>query len=350
MTGPTVVAASSGGAGGGRSDGVGQRVDETMATVDHDDPPGRGAFLPGVAGRGPGDDRRGERRVGVGEHDGRVVAAHLALDGDPSPRRIDRDTPPHRGRTGEGHDVGLLHQRTPGCGRTVGHTQRAGRQAGAEDLGEESRTRRGVRRGFDDHRVAGGQRRSRLPQRDGQREVPGGDEPGDAVGASPAQQQAAGGGGQHITGGRKARLGVEVQDRNSPCHLTRRLAHRLADFLDHQADRLVAPAAKPCSRSRQCCGPAGRPECPPLPLGVPSALDERCHAARRRGGEFAHHLGGILRRVRDHRVGHGHRMPSARALSVSSRTVASCSGARALRGGRHAPPARPTTSIDNLMA
>jgi hypothetical protein len=62
----------------GRDQGRGGRA----GVADHDGPAGGGALLAGVAHGRPGHDGRRPLRVGVGQHDRGVEAAHLGLGGD----------------------------------------------------------------------------------------------------------------------------------------------------------------------------------------------------------------------------------------------------------------------------
>ena len=80
MTGPTSVLSLAGSSTWSASIAAGEAVAELRVDrVLDDDPARRGALLAGVPHGGVRDGRGGPVQVGVGQDDGRVLAAHLGL-------------------------------------------------------------------------------------------------------------------------------------------------------------------------------------------------------------------------------------------------------------------------------
>ena len=175
---------------------------------------------------------------------------------------------PDRGRAGEGHDVGELDQRLArraGAGDDVEH---ALGQRLAQELLEEQRAGDGVRRGLEDDGVAVGHGRRGLPQRDGEREVPGRDEPGDAARAAAAHQQRAQvgrrGGGDGVAVGVQRGLRLVAQDP----HGAGVLAHRLDPSAcppRGSSGRRTRPWRRRPRRPRRSARRPGRARCAPTP-------------------------------------------------------------------------------------
>ena len=153
------------------------------------------ALLAGVAHRGAGDDRRRRLEVGVGQHDGRVLAAHLALGRQRRARRPAEPPPrPGRGRPGERDraEPGVARRAPPRRRRRPAPAGRAGPgSSGSRQAMQRLGARRRERRGFPDAGVAVRQRRRELPCRDRQREVPRRDQPDDAPRPPPGHEQRA---------------------------------------------------------------------------------------------------------------------------------------------------------------
>ena len=92
---------------------------------------------------------------------------------------------------GERHDVGLGHDRPAGLAVTGKHGEQPVGQYRGEQGGQPQRRGRRLRRRLEHDGVAERQRRRGLPDRDGDREVPRGDEPGDAARPAPGVEQPA---------------------------------------------------------------------------------------------------------------------------------------------------------------
>jgi hypothetical protein len=98
-------------------------------------------------------------------------------------------------------------------------------------------------RRLDHHRVAERQRRRHLPGRDGDREVPRGDQPDDSEWLAGDLDGHARAYGRHHVPGQPDRLaGEELEDLPGPTHLGGRLGERLALLPREEAGQLVAPA------------------------------------------------------------------------------------------------------------
>ncbi len=146
-----------------------------------DEHPGAvGAHLAGTEEVGHDRDIGCAIQIGILANDQRRLAAQL--HGHVLQRRACRaghDLLARRYATGERHfgDAWVFGDQRPDTGTTAGqHVEHAIGQPGlAEDFRQFERAQRGDFAGFEDHRVAGGQRRSRLPQGDLDRIVPGAD-------------------------------------------------------------------------------------------------------------------------------------------------------------------------------
>ena len=164
---------------------LGERGHEAVVDRRFDNRAGRcRALLAGGEEGRVGDvlDRAGE--VGVSQHDGRVLAAHLELNAQPPRRRFGVQLLTDAARAGEGDrlDLRRIHQRVAQTaarpGDEVHHAFRdACVVAGFDD--PPGAQWRGRGRLHNDG-VAANQRRSEFPRRDGAGEVPGRDHSNDA--------------------------------------------------------------------------------------------------------------------------------------------------------------------------
>ncbi len=150
----------------------------------HDHPRARRAPLARGPERRPQDPVHGEVEVGVAQDDNGVLAAELEADALEQAARPLRDAAPGVGRARERdhRHVAAVDDRVahlgPGSGDEV---DGAGREARlVHELDEQGRAQRRLRGRLEHDGVAGDQRGHHLPARDRDREVPRGDDPGDA--------------------------------------------------------------------------------------------------------------------------------------------------------------------------
>ena len=213
-SGPTSVVGLEAGAEAQRTRPLDQPLDQWLDDRRLDDDPraGRAALARRPEG-GPDDAIRREVEVGVTEHDDPVLAAELEADplepaggqlGDPTTRRRVAGEADHR-------DIRVGHQRVADLGAGAGHeVDRAGREAGLDhQLDEQRGAQRRVARRLEHDGVAGHERGHHLPARDGDREVPGGDDPGHAERLANAHRPLV---------GQLRRGGVAEHPASLPCH------------------------------------------------------------------------------------------------------------------------------------
>ena len=103
--------------------------------VSHDHATGGRALLAGVAHGGVRDRGGGTVQVGVGQDDGRVLAAHLGLYPAATFGRTASDLAADLGGAGEGdgRDARMVDQRACGCSAAEHDLKHIRREAGAED-------------------------------------------------------------------------------------------------------------------------------------------------------------------------------------------------------------------------
>ena len=134
----------------------------------HENQPGRHADLPLMQPGAPGCIARGQVEVGVFENDQRVLAAQLQCDFfQLSPGHFSDFAPRRRGPGERNHPhIGIATQRLPRRRRAGQHLQQALGQARLfEQPGNEKTTAdRGLRVGFEHHRIACRQRRGHRTQ------------------------------------------------------------------------------------------------------------------------------------------------------------------------------------------
>ena len=225
---------------------------------------GGGALLPGVAHRGAGDDRRSGRGVGVGQHDRGVLAAHLALGGGAAAGQPLGDGAACALRSGEAERPHQLVADQCGAQLAVAmqHLQHALGQQPVEQAGDPVGADGRVLGRLHHADVAVGQRRGELPQRDGQREVPGGDQADDAARHLAGEQQRAAVRRREAGAlGVERRGGVEAEDGGRPGDLTAGLGDRLADLAADQRRQLAGLDLEPVGgpAQRLAAGGGGRP-------------------------------------------------------------------------------------------
>src|SRR5688500_10364362 len=158
----------------------------------HDDARAGGALLAGVAEGAGGDAVDGFVEVGVFVHDDGVLPAQLsddALDvlltfGDLGGGAVDREADGARAGEGDHSDVGVVHQGWADLFADAGEEvdDAGGETDFGEDLHQLRRDDGGLFRGFHDGRVAGDEGGDGHAAEDGDGEVPGGDDDGDAAG------------------------------------------------------------------------------------------------------------------------------------------------------------------------
>ncbi len=102
---------------------------------------------------------RGGREVGVVVDDRRVVAAQFQRDPAKAAGGPDRDAGAARAGEADEIDARIRDQRSADVGTAIDDVEHAGRQAGFDyQLDQTVHDQRGLRRGFQHHRVAGGDR------------------------------------------------------------------------------------------------------------------------------------------------------------------------------------------------
>ena len=273
ISGPTWQAWSSGSSTTIRATASQCLADGRVGGLLADHAAGGGALLPGVSHRGAGDDRRGGGGVGVGQHDRGVLAAHLALGGGAAAGQPlgDRAAGALRPCEAERPNQLVADQRRAELAVAVQHLQDALRQQPVEQAGDPVGADGRVLGWLHHADVAVGHRRGELPQRDGQREVPGRDQADDAARHLAGEQQRAAVGRREAGAlGVERRGGVEAEDGGRPGDLTPGLGDRLADLAADQRCQLAGLDLEPVG------GPAQR-----LAAGGGSGLRP---ARRRLGG------------------------------------------------------------------
>ena len=121
--------------------GIDERLEEAAVGADDDHPASRRAFLAGVPHRGSGDDGRRPRRLGVIEHDRRVLPAHLALRRDRLLAGLRRDRASHGIRAGERDGVDAIDQAAGDVAASVDDLENVFADVRSEDPLEQRGTR-----------------------------------------------------------------------------------------------------------------------------------------------------------------------------------------------------------------
>lgn len=163
------------------ADALDHRLDETVVDAfGDDDAAGSRAALAGGVEGALGAQLDGDLEVGVVQHDLRVLAAHFQLHLGATRHAGLDDAATDAHRTGEAHGIDLpgvddgLADLTTAAHHQVEHAGREARPG--DDLGDGPGAARHQVGRLDHHAVAEGQRRGDLPGRDGDGEVPGGDQ------------------------------------------------------------------------------------------------------------------------------------------------------------------------------
>ncbi len=234
-----------------------QAVDERLVDPPvHDEPGRRRALLPREAERARRDARHRFVEIGVAVDDDRVLPSQLrdhpldlALAGAHA-AGVFEDGQAHRPAPCEGHerDVGVSHQRGADVlSSTRQEGQRPRREPGrVERLDQQVGNGRRLLRGLEAHRVAGGQRGGDHAGGDGEREVPGRDDHGDAPGpvaelVALARRRLDGAAGTEA----ERFAPVVLTEVDGLAHVGVGLRPRLAGLEHHQGRHRVAPAPQP---------------------------------------------------------------------------------------------------------
>ena len=203
---------------------------------------------------------------------------------------------------------------------TTGTRRPAGRP---ENLGQgQPGGRRGAGR-LEYGRVAVGEARGGLPQRDGDGEVPRREQRRDSDRDVPGHQQLVGSGGRDgLAVRQQRRLGVVPQDRHTPRDLAAGLGQRLADLTDNQAGDLGRPLLECARRIGQCLRPPGPGDVTPGRRRADRAGDGGPGLVRPGCLPFAQDVGGVVRiyASESHRAG-PFSVPLRADMLGSSRTL-----------------------------
>ena len=248
----------------------------------HEQPRGGRAAL---AGRAEGAPHRAVDRqvhVGVVHHEDRVLAAHLQVQALERRRAGLRDPPADLGRARVRDDlhVGVLDERIAHlAARAHDDVEDARREAGLLEHARQRHDRgRGVRGRLDDDRVAGDQRRHRLPRRDRHREVPRRDQRADADRLPDAHRELVG----QLRGRREAEEAAAFARRQVGhvdrfLHVAARLGEDLAHLARHQPRQLFLVALEDLAGRVEDLGAARRRSVLPAREGLLRRRDGRVH-------------------------------------------------------------------------
>ncbi|MCY1351110.1 hypothetical protein D9M69_373660 [compost metagenome] len=347
---------------------LGHGLDEAVVDAGGDDQPAAGgaALAGGVEGALYRQlDSRLE--VGVVEDDLRVLATHLQLHLGATGYAGGGDAATHAHGTGEADAIDtdvVDHGFADDAAAAHHQVEYPGGEAGTgDDLGQGPGAAGDQVGRLEHHAVAVGQGRGDLPGRDGDREVPGGDQADHAEGfAGDFHRYAGAHRGQHLAGQAQAFAGEELEDVAGTAHLAYGFGQGLALFPRQQGAQFLA---------------AGEDLAAHLVQGIGTGLDTgdgpgREGGAGRRDG--LGHLGGVGLGVFAQAVtqvggvdvarvaaaghpfpadvvveaflfGHGLLLRSAYCAPWASISAASCSyssGSRSVSGARTGPASWPT--------
>ena len=234
----------------------------------HDGPRRGGAALTGRAEGAHGGRSGGHIEVGVLKDDDRVLAPELTLHRRTSGSALGVDHVADLGGSGErdGLHVRVSHQPRPrrraAALDQVDHAVRHARVP--KNLDDKLRAPRGLLRAFEDDGIASDQSGSDFPRRDGDREVPRGDQPDHAQGATTGVRERIG----HLRGNGLAaeptRLAShELDDGRALANLALTLAADLALLTSQDGSNLGSPLLKEARRLGHDAATHRRRDLPP---------------------------------------------------------------------------------------
>ena len=261
----------------------------------HDRPARRGARLPREPEAALGDDARCRRRVGVLEHDNRVLPAHLELDsGQPlAAERVDAEPGRHRAREADRRDAGVADDRVADlAARPVDDVQHTRRQSGLhQGLRQVLHRDRDERRRLHHHGVAGNQCRRQLPGRDRDREVPRSDQPDDPERLLHRVQVRARHARRELLAADPPALSCEeAQDVDRALHLAGRLGQRLPFLGTEVPRRLVLPCREQRGSAKEDRAPGRRRRLAPGGKRLLRGFDRCVHLAGAAGRDLCDDL------------------------------------------------------------